>query len=132
MARLDLVGGRAVVGQLDVLIEPTNLGQPSQADRPVMGVVQPFFYQAPLADPGDFDNDGDVDGADFLIWQRGESTDPSSTGDLTDWQANYGLSSLATATAPKPSAIVLASFGDWSHHCKIKTARRLNDLSRAR
>jgi endoglucanase len=92
-------------------IEPTNLGQPSQADRPVMGVVQPFFYQAPLADPGDFDNDGDVDGADFLIWQRGESPDPLSTGDLTDWQANYGLSSLATATVPEPSALVLASLG---------------------
>jgi endoglucanase len=53
-------------------VEPTNLGQPSQADRPVMGVIQPYFFvpETP-ADSADFDDDGDVDGRDFLIWQRG-------------------------------------------------------------
>lgn len=39
--------------------------------------------------PGDFDGDGDVDGRDFLAWQR----DPS-VGDLADWQMNYGAGSL--------------------------------------
>ncbi|MEO2046190.1 MAG: hypothetical protein ABGX16_06405 [Pirellulales bacterium] len=36
---------------------------------------------------GDFDRDGDVDGADFLKWQRGEVTDPPSAFDLDVWQA---------------------------------------------
>ena len=44
--------------------------------------------------PGDFDNDGSVDGQDFLVWQR----DPN-IGDLTDWQANYGAGSLASSIA---------------------------------
>jgi hypothetical protein len=38
-----------------------------------------------------FDADGDVDGRDFLIWQRGGS--PAAAGgssDLADWQSNYG------------------------------------------
>ncbi|QEG37238.1 glycoside hydrolase family 5 protein [Bythopirellula goksoeyrii] len=49
--------------------------------------------------PGDFDADGDVDGHDFLAWQRNPSV-----GDLADWQAIYGDSSLAASTAvPEPS-----------------------------
>jgi hypothetical protein len=49
--------------------------------------------------PGDFDSDGDVDGRDFLMWQR-----DASVGNLSDWQANYGLSALEThiAVIPEP------------------------------
>jgi autotransporter-associated beta strand protein len=51
---------------------------------------------------GDFDNDGDVDGRDFLVWQRNPSV-----GNLGDWQANYGTGPLSAATAvPEPSTIV--------------------------
>jgi Tol biopolymer transport system component len=59
--------------------------------------------------PGDFDGDGDVDGRDFLIWQRGGSPSPKSAGDLGDWQTNYGVELLtATNTAvPEPSAWLL-------------------------
>jgi hypothetical protein len=55
---------------------------------------------------GDFDFDGDVDGRDFLIWQRGGSPNPLSAGDLADWQGNYGAGSLATSTAvPEPGTL---------------------------
>jgi sulfatase modifying factor 1 len=59
--------------------------------------------------PGDFDFDGDVDGRDFLKWQRGESLSPLSAGDLADWQANYGAGMLtANSTAvPEPTCFVL-------------------------
>ncbi len=57
---------------------------------------------------GDFDFDGDVDGRDFLIWQRGGSSTPLSSTDLAAWQANYGLPLAATATTvPEPRAILL-------------------------
>ena len=46
---------------------------------------------------GDFDLDDDVDGADFLKWQRGESPNPLSHSDLADWRANFG-------TVPSPAA----------------------------
>ena len=46
--------------------------------------------------PGDFDEDGDVDGFDFLEWQRGFSV-TTNADDLTDWQDNYGDSATAVA-----------------------------------
>jgi hypothetical protein len=57
--------------------------------------------------PGDFDEDGDVDGRDFLVWQRNPSV-----GDLADWQTNYGVGSLASSRAiPEPSSLVLLFSG---------------------
>ena len=57
-------------------------------------------------EPGDFDFDSDVDGADFLEWQRGTHT----AGDLTLWQDNYGTGSslqASVASVPEPSSIAL-------------------------
>jgi hypothetical protein len=45
----------------------------------------------PPALDGDFDLDDDVDGDDFLLWQRGGSPNPLSASDLTEWETNYGL-----------------------------------------
>jgi hypothetical protein len=41
---------------------------------------------------GNFDGDSDVDGRDFLIWQRGGSPTAGSAADLAAWQSNYGTS----------------------------------------
>ncbi|MEQ8616592.1 MAG: BNR repeat-containing protein [Lacipirellulaceae bacterium] len=60
-----------------------------------------------IDDTGDFDGDGDVDGADFLAWQR-----DTIVGNLADWQANYGTQAqlLSSATAvPEPSSLILLS-----------------------
>lgn len=74
----------------------------------------------PVGPAGDYTGDGKVDGADFLKWQRGESPNPTSAGDLATWQANFGAGgALASATAvPEPGSIglgllgaALASFG---------------------
>jgi hypothetical protein len=54
---------------------------------------------------GDFDGDGDVDGRDFLAWQRNPGI-----GSLSDWQQNYGQSGslgAVTASVPEPGTIVL-------------------------
>ncbi len=66
--------------------------------------------EAPLS--GDYDLDGDVDGHDFLSWQRGDSPNSFSASDLTDWQANYGVgtsSSLmaSSTTVPEPTGFAL-------------------------
>ena len=55
---------------------------------------------------GDFDGDGDVDGRDFLVWQRNPSV-----GNLADWQTNYGTGSLvaASVSVPEPSTWLLLS-----------------------
>lgn len=51
--------------------------------------------------PGDFDNDGDVDGQDFLAWQRNPSI-----GNLADWQQHYGSPPPLTFV-PEPSTLIL-------------------------
>ncbi|MBN2473333.1 MAG: hypothetical protein JXB62_01895 [Pirellulales bacterium] len=63
---------------------------------------------------GDYNNDGTVDGADFLKWQRGESPKPLSASDLADWQANFGLGSATLSSAvavPEPAAVALVLIG---------------------
>jgi endonuclease I len=76
-----------------------------------------------VVNTADFDGDGDVDGRDFLTWQRGFGTgttlqtgDANGSGtvdeaDLLVWQAQYGQQpeELANfATVPEPGGIVMA------------------------
>ena len=53
---------------------------------------------------GDFDDDNDVDGADFLAWQRN-----TGLGNLLDWQGQYGSGTVAVV--PEPGAWMLALVG---------------------
>ena len=78
----------------------------------------------PMGD-ADFDGDGDVDGNDFLIWQRGFGTgttmaqgDANNSGtvdgaDLAVWQGQYGVSggplAATTGAVPEPSAFLLVT-----------------------
>ncbi len=59
---------------------------------------------------GDFDGDLDIDGADFLKWQRGESPNGPGATDLALWQNNFstpaGLAA-GNSTVPEPSLAVL-------------------------
>ena len=63
--------------------------------------------------PGDFDLDGDVDGNDFLVWQRGGSPNPLSAADLAEWQANFGSPTTAPAASavPEPTTCLLLVVG---------------------
>jgi hypothetical protein len=80
---------------------------------------------APAEDTGDFDEDGDVDGADFLAWQRGVGT-PGTTlaqgdanddgvvdgADLAVWKSQFGPAATAAVGAvPECGSLVLAMIG---------------------
>ncbi|QDT73690.1 beta strand repeat-containing protein [Lacipirellula limnantheis] len=79
---------------------------------------------------GDFDFDDDVDGADFLLWQRGASPNPLSAGDLATWQANFGSPSSTprTSTVPEPHAFLLSAIACLS----LRRRRRELNFSRLR
>lgn len=65
----------------------------------------------------DFDDDGDVDGADFLTWQRGfgiestfalgdaNSSDMVDTNDLAVWNEQFGQSATGIVNVPEPSTL---------------------------
>lgn len=81
------VDGRVDRGDLDVLM--SNMGTRSEASF----------------EKGDADGDGDVDGADFLTWQReiGEATPLSAfAGD------SLAEASFSAAAVPEPTALLLA------------------------
>jgi endonuclease I len=79
------------------------------------GIVESTTNQA-----GDFDGDGDVDGRDLLKWQRNPSV-----GELGDWQANYGFSSVvATSTAvPEPNTWTLTATAFMGIMASVRTLR---------
>jgi hypothetical protein len=69
-------------------------------------VLDNYNAVAAASIPGDFDNDGDVDGADFLEWQRTDGT----PGGLADWQASYPnplAAASAVSAVPEPSTGLL-------------------------
>lgn len=81
-----------------------------------------FLSAGVSSDTADFDSDGDVDGRDFLIWQRGLGTgttraqgDANNSGsvdaaDLSIWQDQYGSHQpgfLAVVGVPEPAAGLL-------------------------
>ena len=53
--------------------------------------------------PGDFDVDGDVDGADFLVWQQELGT-TTTASDLAEWTANFGMPTSFSTAVPEPAA----------------------------
>jgi hypothetical protein len=78
------------------------------ASSPSFMVIDIGAYEAQTAPSADFDVDGDVDGADFLAWQRGfskanakradgNSDDDTDTdaSDLAAWAASYGQVEIA-------------------------------------
>ncbi len=75
--------------------------------------VEPAVLSLSFDIPGDFDLDGDVDGFDFLLWQRGGSPDPLSADDLLDWEANYGTTAtlIAITSVPEPTTLCFVLLG---------------------
>jgi hypothetical protein len=83
-----------------------------------------FGAVVPPTGDADFDDDGDVDGRDFLVWQRGLGVGAShaagdadgngsvDAADLAIWRGQFGAPAVAaTVTTPEPTALLLAGFG---------------------
>ncbi len=76
---------------------------------PMLGVWDDLTATAIITTPpGDIDGDGDVDGTDFLLIQRGFG-DTTSQQDLDDWLANYPTPMpLGASAIPEPSTLCLS------------------------
>jgi len=128
--RFDVTGAATISGVLDVVLElgftPTSnitVLTASSVDTTGLSLNDPsgFFsgfdsssgtsivLQLAAATPGDFDGDGDVDGNDFLEWQRTDGT----PGGSADWQANYSTGALAGAVTavPEPTSATILLLG---------------------
>jgi hypothetical protein len=71
-------------------------------------ITVPVSYVTGGGLPGDFNNSGKVDGADFLLWQRNFGQPGFDAASLAQWKANFGTPAVAAADAvPEPAAIGL-------------------------
>jgi hypothetical protein len=80
-----------------------------------------FVVDPPAADSADFDGDNDVDGVDFLTWQRGFGGTTADGGDANGdnmvdaadfqiWQDQFGTTGLPGTSIPEPAiATMLAA-----------------------
>jgi hypothetical protein len=98
-----------------------NLGSPGSIN--LANIAGNQFVTVPVPS-ADFDGDGDVDGRDFLTWQRGFSTGNSrvtgdadgngtvNAADLVIWQQQYEDSNplIASIAVPEPGTYVLLLF----------------------
>ena len=96
----------------------------SEGANPEVEFFGTFTATHSLVQPvaGDFNNDGDVDGADFLVWQRGGSPNPLSAGDLATWKGAFG--GPAIAAVPEPTAALLMSAAMFGAILGVRGMRR--------
>ena len=81
--------------------------------------------------PGDYNGDGTVDAADYVVWRKNDGTQSG----YDNWRANFGLTAgsgsgaSANAAVPEPSTLivlVVALIG-----CFIANARQSHKLMRS-
>jgi hypothetical protein len=90
----------------DFTLAPLAAGLSWDLDVGATSVVLKVLGSVPT--PGDYDGDHDVDGNDFLRWQRGQSPTPLSVADLNAWKSNYGAQGVAASqSVPEPGAAAL-------------------------
>jgi hypothetical protein len=89
-------------------------------------------YLGPATLPGDFNTNGTVDAADYIVWRNGLGT-TYTQADYNTWRANFGRSAVAAATVavgnsipavPEPTAASLLLIGP-----ALMLAWRLRDVS---
>jgi endoglucanase len=107
-------------------LEPTNLGLPTQTDRPAMAVMQQHLAsQTPMA-AGDYNQDGTVDAADYVVWRAtrgdagtdlpadGNDNNIIDDGDYDVWRSNFGQSESSASNSlavPEPAVWAVVIVG---------------------
>ena len=75
------------------------------------------LFWTPTVVPGDHNDDGTVDAADYVVWRK---TDSGNSQGYTDWRANFGEgmgdgggsagASPSQTGVPEPATLVLLMF----------------------
>lgn len=96
-----------------ILLGVVDSGDPVSSNTVISFQLSASTFVPTVTETGDFDQDGDVDGKDFLAWQRGVNLqvlpgvgdgdgNQSATVDGTDlgiWEGDYGLVAAPPITA---------------------------------
>jgi hypothetical protein len=121
------INGTAPAGAASVRVSVAGEKMVNSGTDPQSAFFDEFSLQGPApGNPADFNDDGDVDGRDFLVWQRGYGTTTGATKatgdangdgmvndvDFAAWKSGFGAAVAAVGAVPEPStaagAIALA------------------------
>lgn len=79
-----------------------------------------FLFAPPTTSPGDYNGDGTVDAADYVLWRDGgdlknDNTLGNQPGDYIVWRENFGntyppIGAFAAATVPEPASWIIGAF----------------------
>ena len=94
-------------GPIDLIPVGFQLTVNKSTQAPWVAYIDNIRFSSTEGTPGDFDGDGDVDGRDFLAWQRGNSPTPFSAEDLALWQTSYPGPLSGFTAVPEPTSIML-------------------------
>lgn len=121
--RIDLTGVPSGQYWLEVVIDPLDYVQETDDSNNTTRIL----VDLEIPTTGDFDDDLDVDGDDFQMWQRGQSPNSLSDADLATWTSQYSTtypplasqSALTSASAaiPEPISSAILAAG-----CVLATA----------
>ena len=85
-----------------------------------------YVLTSPAGVPGDYNNNGTVDAADYVVWRKNnntattlpnDSTPGTSPADYTVWRSHFGQppgsgsGAIANAAVPEPATFLLLMFG---------------------
>jgi MYXO-CTERM domain-containing protein len=103
---------------------PVSFGEDANGNLYIAYIVTGEVYRiaTDAFHPGDFDGDGDVDGADFVVWQTNFPTTSGATlamgdadgdgdvdgADFVVWQTNFPTPSGGSSPVPEPGTAALA------------------------
>ena len=119
-------GQSSSVAYPDFYLDDLDVGPNPSGAGPTIALNVTILPEGPTGPTGDYNGDGSVDGADFLVWQRhlGTAASPAGSGadgnangsvdagDLTVWKDHFGSGGTSSiAAVPEPEALLLAAAG---------------------
>jgi hypothetical protein len=97
-------------------LQATRLSDIIQRNTSLTTLQENVFF-VPVAAPlitGDYNNDGEVDAADYVVWRNGMGT-TYAQNDYEAWRAHFGNTaaggSISQASAPEPTSVILLLSG---------------------
>jgi hypothetical protein len=107
------------IGGASLAIVPDdNVGNPTGP-----GTVQLTVLASSVGVPGDYNNNGTVDAADYVLWRKGgplqnevDTPNTVNAADYTAWRARFGNTSgsgasLDAESVPEPASCLLMGMG---------------------
>lgn len=104
-----------VSGNLATLTIPLDIDIFDNLTTDLSGLFVATYTITPAGVPGDYNSNGTVDAADYVVWRNGDSPDDSQTG-YNLWKANFGKTSgsgsaVGTSAVPEPATALLVLIG---------------------